>query len=171
MPGFIGLSVEVDGVERVRGAYASLASAFGDFSPFFESEGTRFRSRMAEHFYSFGGMVGGWKPLSPGYAAWKAEQRPGRPIMVFDGDLRRSFLGVGSTGNVTRIYKDRAEFGSSNPVAAIHQYGGGDVPARPLVVMNAKDNAALGRRFGSFINALVSSSFKPSGTADKRLRG
>lgn len=68
---------------------------------------------------------GTWEPLSNEYAAWKAANYPGAPILVASGDLRRSLVDQGSKGNVRRIERDSAEWGTDIFYAKFHQMGTG----------------------------------------------
>jgi hypothetical protein len=74
---------------RVRG----LINRIEDLAPLFEGFGTLFKSELGKQFMSEGANSGGWAPLSPAYAAWKADHFPGRPIGVLSGALRRSMTG------------------------------------------------------------------------------
>jgi len=42
-------------------------------------------------FRTEGKIFGGWAPLSPEYAAWKAQRYPGRGILERTGKMRKSF--------------------------------------------------------------------------------
>lgn len=75
--------------------------------------------------------VGGtWSPLSPRYAAWKAKKRPGAPLLVFDGDLRRHMTQPGE--GVHEIRKTGFTVGTDLFYAGYHQNGTVKMPARPL---------------------------------------
>lgn len=76
--------------------------------------------------------VGGtWAPLSPPYARWKAKRRPGRPILVFDGDLRDSMTKVNN--GVYEVWNRGFVVGTAVPYATYHQNGTPTMPARPLL--------------------------------------
>lgn len=87
---------------------------------------TEFRDQMKSAF-STEGKTGafGWPPLSPDYAAYKAKKRPGRKMLVFDGNLRRSL----TTRNAEHIAEGQmpvgkrpavVSLGTRNPLAAYH---------------------------------------------------
>lgn len=71
---------------------------------------------------------GGWAPLSPKYAAWKAQHYPGQPILQREGHLVRSLtrrpLGI------ERIEPQEAWLGSAVTYGAYHQRGAGNLPRR-----------------------------------------
>lgn len=61
-----------------------------------------------------------WPPLSPRYAARKAIEFPGAPILVRTGTLRRSMTIQGASGNIAAISKTSAVFGTSVPYGIYH---------------------------------------------------
>jgi phage gpG-like protein len=74
---------------------------------------------------------GKWSPLSPLYGRWKARVRPGRPLMVFDGDLRASLTVPGK--GIYYITPTSMTVGTAAPYAIYHQKGTPMMPARPLL--------------------------------------
>lgn len=75
--------------------------------------------------------TGKWAPLSPPYARFKARVRPGRPILVFDGDLRKEMTVPGK--GVYEIHRRGMTVGTDLPYAKYHQKGTPNMPARPLM--------------------------------------
>jgi len=75
--------------------------------------------------------TGKWAPLSPPYARFKARVRPGRPLLVFDGDLRREMTVPGK--GVYEVGNGSMTVGTDLPRAAYHQNGTPNMPARPLM--------------------------------------
>lgn len=75
--------------------------------------------------------TGKWAPLSPPYARWKAKRRPGRPILVFDGDLRDSMT-IPHNG-VWEVWDRGFVVGTAVDYAIYHQKGTDHMPARPLL--------------------------------------
>lgn len=101
---------------------------------------------MAEHvagmqrhqFQTEGRHYGpGWASLSPGYRAWKMKRRPGRKILVFDGDLRSAAAPATARGfDIYKVTDRRMEVGVSDamtPHAKYHQNGTKHMPARPVM--------------------------------------
>lgn len=74
---------------------------------------------------------GRWSPLSPPYARFKARVRPGRPLLVFDGDLKREMTIPGK--GVYEIRRSGMTVGTDLPYARYHQNGTPTMPARPLM--------------------------------------
>ncbi|QIN94340.1 hypothetical protein SEA_ABBA_11 [Arthrobacter phage Abba] len=75
--------------------------------------------------------TGAWAPLSPPYARWKAKRRPGRPILVFDGDLRESMTVPGK--GVFEVTGTQFVVGTAIDYAKYHQQGTPLMPARRLL--------------------------------------
>jgi len=77
---------------------------------------------------SWGGEI--WEPLSPTYAAWKAQHYPGKSILIREGTLRRaaSEMRREQTPRTLVMWID-------DPVAGYHQEGDESrgLPARPLI--------------------------------------
>lgn len=94
--------------------------------------------------------TGKWSPLSPRYGAWKARVRPGRKILVFDGDLREAFTSM--EHGVTEIWNKGMVVGAYDPIAGYHQHGTPIMPARPILGRSAKrDNTRMAKIFQQFI--------------------
>lgn len=74
-----------------------------------------------------------WAPLSPRYAAWKANHYPGKTILRRTDELFRSLTRVPM--DVHRVTPSAAEFGTDVPYAIFHQLGTKHMPARPPVVV------------------------------------
>jgi phage gpG-like protein len=88
-----------------------MAARSRDFSSVFRWAREELKKANAANFAANGLPVGGWSPLKPRYAAWKARNFPGAPMMVQNGKLRRSLTDL--RGNPNRIDKMEAEFGTS----------------------------------------------------------
>lgn len=84
------------------------------------------------------GQAGGYARLSEGYEAWKSRVRPGKKILVFDGDLVESFTNPNSSNFDVNV-KDRGKrlvMLTEIPYAKYHQKGTPRMPARPPFVAN-----------------------------------
>jgi len=71
-----------------------------------------------------------WVPLSPGYAAFKSKNFPGRPLLVRTGDLKKSMTKKGAKGNITLIGKNSGIFGSTISYGIFHDEGTSRMPKR-----------------------------------------
>lgn len=113
-------------LERTLDRFAAGAE---DATPAWEAIADRFVHVERRQFATEGkSSSGGWAPLSPKYAAWKAQHYPGKPILQREGHLVRSLtrrpLGV------ERIEPQEAWLGSDIDYGAFHQRGAGNLPRR-----------------------------------------
>lgn len=100
-----------------------------DASPAFEAIGDSLARAERNQFRTEGIYgSGGWDPLSPAYAAWKAKNYPGRPILQLSGDLMES-LTVRPFG-IDVVEAQFAVFGSGVEYGAFHQRGTDLMPRR-----------------------------------------
>ena len=85
------ITFEVAGDEQLKRSFSRFGEQAKDLSePFREivKDFHKIEKRQFESEGSYGS--GGWQPLSPRYAAWKAKKHPGRPLMVVSGLLKES---------------------------------------------------------------------------------
>jgi hypothetical protein len=106
-----------------------FAALMLDLRPFWPKVVPKFIEWMRKQFESEGEYLGApWAPLSPAYAARKAVLRPGRSILIFDGNLRKA------ASQPQRDAKPRdLTLTINDPKAAWHQEGTPRMPARPLI--------------------------------------
>ena len=105
----------------------------GDATPAFEAM-AQYQTKVvnARQFREQGSVeTGKWSPLSPPYGRWKARVRPGRPILVFDGDLKREMTVPGK--GVYDVWRSGMRVGTDIPYAIYHQNGTPGMPTRPLI--------------------------------------
>jgi phage gpG-like protein len=84
-----------------------------------------------------------WAALSPKYRAWKARRFPGRPLLVRTGRMKAGFRWKAFKRSLRIINRVRAGQRSSTPRWFFHQFGGGPLPARPMLQVTDKDLAVL----------------------------
>lgn len=94
--------------------------------------------------------TGKWAPLSPLYGRWKARVRPGRPLMVFDGDLKQTMTVPGKGIYIVR--PTSMTVGTAVPYAKYHQNGTPNMPARKLIGEPRKADSA---RFGKILQRWI----------------
>lgn len=87
---------------------------------------------VQRNFNTEGSFVGGWRALSPRYAAWKLRHYGRKPILVRTGRMKRSFV-YGGPGNYIRAWKLRMALGSTVEYTKYHQAGTERMPARPVI--------------------------------------
>ena len=128
----VTMRLKADGLEAVELALDRFRQNMTDARPTMERMAVWVRTVVfAETFEKRGPGGATWAPLSPRYADWKARVRPGAPIMVFDGDLRRSM--TSRRGGVFEVSATGFEVGTDVPYARYHQDGGPNLPRRPLI--------------------------------------
>lgn len=102
-----------------------------DFSPIFRWAKKELEKANAANFAANGLPVGGWSPLKPRYAAWKARNFPGAPTLVQSGRLFRSLTNLRTPPSV--IGQTSATFGTDVEYAKFHQYGTSKMAKRQIV--------------------------------------
>lgn len=106
--------------------------------PAFEEMAKVVVAAQTEQFKTEGRHYGnGWARLSPRYKQFKNRARPGKKILVFDGDLKRSAAPQKASGfDIHRITNKGMEVGISyaqTPNAEHHQEGTDNMPARIIM--------------------------------------
>jgi phage gpG-like protein len=122
---------EFFGEEQVNRTIMRTVDAADDATPAWEVLAKSFQLAQRKQFRSEGLYgSGGWAPLSPRYAAWKARHYPGAPILVRTGDLRDSL--TQRPFGVEVIEPRYAVFGSDVDYGLFHQQGDGVPRRRPV---------------------------------------
>lgn len=106
-----------------------IASFMLDLRPFWPHVSTLFISWMRRQFDTQGEFGGSrWAPLTPLYAHFKARTRPGKPILVYEGAMRRAASQpqriATATSLTLRIEDEKIQY---------HQEGTDRMVARPLL--------------------------------------
>lgn len=121
--------VEMAGLDHVNSGLATIGGELDKLKPFWELLGDEVRAEETQLF-----AEAPWTPLSETYAEQKAREFGDKPTLRATDVLYKSLTQENAPGNVNRITDQGAEFGSSNPLAKIHQAGGGNLPARQVLV-------------------------------------
>lgn len=124
-----------DNVEDARPAWNAMADDFARLET---------RQFATEGAYA----SGGWSPLSPRYAAWKATHYPGQPILQREGDLAKSM--TSRPLGIEVITPRRMVIGSDVDYGAFHQMGDG-VPRRRPVELRERDRQRWMRALQRFV--------------------
>ena len=115
----------------------------------FEHARTLLATAYADNFAQAGLPSGGWAPLTPKYAAWKAVHFPGAPPMIQDGRLFRALSTLRGPDSV--IGDSEATFGTSIEYAKFHQYGTSKMAKRKLVFEPPLFAEALAKDLGKYV--------------------
>lgn len=121
----------------------------------------QFFGDIRANFASEGGSVGGWRALSPRYAAWKRSVVGNKPILQFTGAMLRSFR-IGDRENVFRPMKTRVVAGSRLKRVKYHNEGGGRLPRRQVLFIGPK------RVYQPLLNKWVAEEMKAAGMPNVR---
>lgn len=129
----VTLSFGVFGEQQVERTLEGIADRAEDMRPAWEVLRGRFLRVEQRQFASQGRYSGGWAPLSPRYAAWKARHYPGKTILRRTDQLWRSL----TQGPEIAILEPRfMMLGSAVRYGAFHQAGGGNLPRRRPVELS-----------------------------------
>jgi phage gpG-like protein len=123
------LTVTIDD-EKLSLSLSRFGQSLTDFRRFWtDFFAPQFFADIQTNFATQGGYVGGWRALSPEYAAWKLSHYGSKPILQRRGDLINS-LRIGAGKNIMKVTKAQALFGSKVPYLAYHQFGTDRMPRR-----------------------------------------
>lgn len=130
---------EVAGDVQMARGFSRFAEGIKDLRPAFREIERSFREIEKRQFQSEGRYgSGGWAPLSPTYAEWKAERFPGRTILQLTGALMGSLVGKTSE-SVTEIERLSLAIGTRLKYAIWHQKGTPRMPARSIIRLTEED--------------------------------
>ena len=144
-------TVEVAGTQVIDRLLSRLSARSSDLSPAFNTIADDFTKVEEEQFKTLG--RGEWQPLSPGYAAWKARNYPGRPLMVRSGTLQAALTSRSANGRSETITRDMMRVGITTSYAIKHQLGdpSTNLPQRMLVNLRETDKQRWVRIIQRFI--------------------
>lgn len=146
----VGISMTIAGDTQLARSFSRFQEGLKDLRPAWEPVSEELYRITAEQFDSEGGSSGGWMPLSPAYAARKAELVPGAKMLVFSGRMRDSLVKKGGD-NILVKKKKQFEFGTKvrspggfgYPLA--HQKGTRLMPKRMIFDLTETDKRDLTR--------------------------
>lgn len=151
------LKFSVAGQTEVMRTIERWNTGLSDFSPALEKIADDFLKLEQTQFATEGKTgSGGWKALSPDYAAWKAINYPGAKILERDGWLRDSLTVKDAPFQVREISPTEAVLGSSLNYAIYHQTGTRKMPARPPIELSASDQDRWGKLVHEWLYAMAS---------------
>lgn len=115
-----------DALERRIRQFETLLSDLRPFWPLVVPLATSWWKRQFETEGAFAGRP--WRQLSPGYSIVKSQLRPGRGLLVYDGDMKRAF----SKPDRSATHRSLT-LTIDDPKVEFHQEGTARMPARPIV--------------------------------------
>ena len=132
----VELRFAVFGDDQVVRTIDRVEEAAADMRPVWEVLADRFVHLERRQFATEGTYSGGWAPLSPRYAAWKARAYPGKTILRRTDELWRSL----TEGPEVRIIEPAfMVLGSAVDYGAYHQKGGPNLPQRRPVELSENE--------------------------------
>lgn len=146
----VRLTFAIEGYERADVGLTGAATKARDFRPFWRTVvAPWFFGRIQEQFASEGTAVGGWAPLSPRYAAWKAKRYPGKTILRRTDRLMKSLTWTGAAlatpEGIAIMTPDSATFGSSVFYGRFHQRGTRTMRQRRILYLPPDASVTLGK--------------------------
>lgn len=137
-------TIDVAGERQMDRGIARFADGVSDYRQIWPIIYDDFLAEVKAQFESEGSHGGAqWAPLTDnpegkGYASWKAAHYPGKPILVREGDLKRSLTEKGAPGAVFHSTPRALVMGTDVPYAIFHQTGTRKMAARPEVRLTEK---------------------------------
>ena len=134
------LTFEVDGDVQLSRSFSRWADDVKDLKGAFEQIAKDFHQVVEKKQFESQGSYGsgGWVPLNPAYAEWKARNFPGKSIMVLSGLLKESLLGD-NPWSIKDIQPLEMRLGTRLKYAVYHQRGTRKTPRRPVVELTESD--------------------------------
>jgi hypothetical protein len=119
------LEIDVLGDVQVARAFRAVRNVLQDLrEPVFKDMTEVVLEHVKKQFSTEGMHAsGGWDPLSPAYAAWKADVAPGAPILVLSGDMREALTRTDAPDSLYIFKPLELGMGSSLPYWPHHQLG------------------------------------------------
>lgn len=144
-------SFEVHGEKQLLRTFSRFADAVEDYRPAWPDVQAAMEAVEEAQFSSQGAHgSGGWAPLNPRYAAYKAATYGAKPILERTGDLKASL--TGKTGkSVREMRRLEFQYGTRVPYAGFHQSGTSRMPRRKLIDLNEADKRDITRAIQRYL--------------------
>lgn len=146
---YIAIDLKVDADETIE-RMEDMREQAHDLRPVFRWAKRELEKSYAANIAASGLLAGGWDPLSPSYALWKAARFPGAPMMVRTGRLFRSISELNDS-SINVITKTSAQFGTTVEYAKFHQYGTSKMPKRKIVFEPRGFASDLGEKIAKYV--------------------
>lgn len=149
----MALQITVRGGANAKANLRKLNAKLSDLREALRTMHGEYRKIMTETFAAEGTPIQ-WPALEKRYAAFKARKRPGRKILVYNGLLRRSFLGREDSAITRKIVtKKYGIFGSKVPYSGYHQTGTRKMKSRPIIQLFPNNRRRLTLSAMSWVRA------------------
>ena len=148
-------TIQIDGDVQLARRLSRVSAGVRDFRPAWEQIVSQVERIEEEQFSSQGAHgSGGWQPLSPAYAAWKARNFGGGGILVRTGRLRSS-LTRRNPDSIREVRPLELRFGTRVPYAAFHQRGTRALPERKPIELSEGDRREIVRTLQRYLVGLA----------------
>jgi phage gpG-like protein len=148
--GGIHFEISVDGEVQLSRALSRFGDRLFHMRPFFATAAEQVQKSVAAQFDAQGGRTGGWRPLSPRYAAYKLAQVGSKPILEYSGRMRRSLTGQGGD-SIRELDDNHLRWGTRTPYAIYHQRGTRRMPQRRIIDLTEDDRRGLMKSLQQFL--------------------
>lgn len=137
------LQFSIDGQDVVSVGLGRWRHQLHDLTDYWlQYAGPRLSEDVQKNFDEGGTPSGGWAPLSPGYAKWKAKHYPNRGLLIRTERLKRSLRFVAGPGFLAQPGPDTIVeaserafvFGTRVPYGRHHQRPTGNRPPRRRIL-------------------------------------
>ena len=133
--------IEIEGQEVFDRAFNRVDQSISDFRNIWPFATGTIYSIFGRAFDTEGASTaaGKWKELTPAYARSKAIKYPGQPILRAENTLFESLTDPEAVDAIFIPEVDQLTIGSRTPYARAHQFGLGNLPARPIISFTETD--------------------------------
>lgn len=141
----VEITLQVDGDDALRQAFAKLEQSLRDLSKPLEKAGDVFYTFEKDAFDSEGASsaAGRWSPLTRQYARWKEAVAPGKPILELSGAMRDAMTGPDSPDSYRRISPNEIAIGTTLEYPKFHQTGTARMVARQVIALTKEQETQL----------------------------
>ena len=139
------ITVQIDSTALIKTLTRAEHTLLSDLRDFWQTAGEDVMKDTFELLFESEGAVGQfqkWHPLSPAYARQKRATYPNAGILERRGDLRKSLTQT----PIVNTSRAQMTYSTAVPYAKYHEYGTGNIPARPIFARAAVIVAAPMRK-------------------------
>lgn len=151
------IRVTVKGADDVKDKLQNMKDRMDNMGPVFSWAKRKLERAYSNNFSVMGAesaramLKGAWPPLDPQYAAWKAANRPGLPMMI--GPTASLFRSVSdlTVAPSNTVADNEVTYFVDNPIAKFHQFGTENMPARRLVFTPRDFDNEFGKKVVQYV--------------------
>lgn len=145
------VNIQADGVNNIRQKLKAIADGLRDMRPLWQAVGMYIQRQTIKERFDKEQSPGGqkWKPLSQSTVNHRKKRHKSGNMKILQdtGELRRSIT-YEAEPNSVRV-------GTNLKYARTHQFGRGNIPARPFLGVNDEEKKHIISMLGSYIKKNV----------------